>query len=159
MATLSIYRTAFHRSAVPLGLSLGAGLAITHASSRQPLRFDSLQTSSGYSSPVSTRGYASEPPKRKEILDPEVIKQLSSGSLSGFVAGVLVSVFSKTLVLLLGISIVLNQIAKRYGVDLVHTLRLRKYLETSRIMAALRNKTAFKLSFGFCFAMSAFMSF
>ncbi|KAM7199109.1 hypothetical protein V8F20_005927 [Naviculisporaceae sp. PSN 640] len=158
MATLSIYRTAFHRTAVPLGLSLGAGFALA-SHQRQHLRFDAIPTTSTTYAPVSTRGYASEPQKRKDRLDAEVVRQLSSGSISGFVTGLLVSVFSKTLVLLLGISIFLNQIAKRYGLDLVHTLRLRKYLETSRIMAALRNKTAFKLSFGFCFAMSAFMSF
>lgn len=52
-----------------------------------------------------------------------------------------------------------KQIAKRYGIDIVKTLKLRQYMESSRIIGALRNKTAFKLSFGLTFALSAFMSF
>lgn len=132
MATVSIYRTAFQRNAIPIGLSLTAGLAL--ASRQQPIRLDSVYQAASVQ-PASTRGYSNEP-KRRDRLNPEVLKQLSSGSLSGwffliltsliayriiiltfpplkgFVAGILVSVFSKTLVLLLGITIVLNQVCQ-----------------------------------------------
>ncbi|KAK3313450.1 hypothetical protein B0H66DRAFT_594342 [Apodospora peruviana] len=153
MATIPLYRAALRRSAVPLSLSAGLGLAM--ASRQQPMRFDAVYSAPA---PAAGRQYSQEP-KRKDMLDPEVVKQLSGGSLSGFVAGLLVSVFSKSLVLLIGTSIVLSQVAKRYGIDIVRTLRVRKYLESSRILAALQNKTAFKLSFGLTFALSAFMSF
>lgn len=81
MATVSIYRTAFQRTAVPLGLSLTAGLAL--ASRQQPVRLDSLYQA-GSVQPAATRGYSNEHKRRERRLNPEVIKQLSSGSLSGW---------------------------------------------------------------------------
>lgn len=38
------------------------------------------------------------------------MKQLSSGSVTGFVSGILLSVFSRTLVLLLGVGVVVVQV-------------------------------------------------
>lgn len=98
-------------------------------------------------------------PRRKDGLNPDMVKQLSTGSLSGFVAGLLVSVFSRTLVLLAGIGLVLIQVASRYGIDVVEQFGLKQRVKSSRILAALNHHAAFKLSFGVAFALSAFMSF
>ncbi|KAI0901823.1 hypothetical protein F4806DRAFT_490299 [Annulohypoxylon nitens] len=128
-----------------VGLSLGTSLSF-----RQPkLRLDARETPR----PISNL------PPVKERLDPELLKQLSGGSLTGFVSGVLISIFSRTLVLLLGLSVVIVQVASRYGLDLVQQLKLKQRLGNSRILAALEKDPAFKLSFGLFFAMSAFMQF
>jgi hypothetical protein len=89
-------------------------------------------------------------------------------------------VFSKTLVLLIGIGIVsiqvicycyskprryllittdFPQVASHYGLDLVKHLKLKNRVESSRILTALRYNPAFKIAFGVTFALSAFMSF
>lgn len=52
-----------------------------------------------------------------------------------------------------------HQIAARNGIDLVSTLKLKERASSSRILAALNQHTAFKLSFAVAFALSAFMSF
>ncbi|KAI0177262.1 hypothetical protein BJ166DRAFT_19462 [Pestalotiopsis sp. NC0098] len=153
MSALLLSRTAFRSRAVVgagIGLSIGSALAY-----RQPaLRMDARA-----SPRPSTREAATTTPPRDSRLDPEIIRQLSGGSITGFLSGLVISVFSKTLVLLLGVSVVLVQVAARYGIDLTKQIRLRERLGNSRVLAALERDPAFKLSFGFFFAMSAFMKF
>ncbi|KXX78653.1 hypothetical protein MMYC01_202578 [Madurella mycetomatis] len=157
--TFSLARTAVTRSALrlrrnalPLSLSLTSGLVAIHC--QRPLQFDT---------PAAAAANQSRPfhqnTRRKDGLDAETVKQLSGGSLSGFVAGMLVSVFSKTLVLLAGIAMVLIQVAARNGIDLVSHFKLKERVHSSRILAMLNQHTAFKLSFAIAFALSAFMSF
>ncbi|KAL2188247.1 hypothetical protein L209DRAFT_751081 [Thermothelomyces heterothallicus CBS 203.75] len=75
-------RLRLRRAALPLGLGLGLGLttglvAVHH---QRPMQFDSLAVPV----PSQTRSLASgRSPKRKDLLDAETVKQLSSGSLSG----------------------------------------------------------------------------
>ncbi|KAI0883467.1 uncharacterized protein GGS22DRAFT_31158 [Annulohypoxylon maeteangense] len=149
MSTRLLLRTRLPRHALGasiVGLSLGTSLTTFKQSK---LRLDARET---------PRPINSLPPV-KERLDPELLKQLSGGSITGFVSGVLISIFSRTLVLLLGISVVIAQVASRYGLDLVQQLKLKQRLGNSRVLAALERDPAFKLSFGLFFAMSAFMQF
>ncbi|KAI0181053.1 hypothetical protein GGR52DRAFT_16729 [Hypoxylon sp. FL1284] len=134
-------------SASIVGLSLGTGMGTFRQSK---LRLDARDT---------PRPMSSRPPVQKEKLDPELMKQLSSGSLTGFVSGLIVSIFSRTLVLLVGLSVVAVQVAARYGINIVQQLRLKQRLGNSRMLAALERNPAFKISFGLLFAMSAFMQF
>ncbi|KAI1304301.1 hypothetical protein F5Y03DRAFT_174823 [Xylaria venustula] len=138
-----------------LGLTVGTGVAMR---SSPRIHFDSAPaTTFSTSSPAfsnTPRGNG-----RKESLDSELMKQLSGGSVTGFVSGLLVSVFSRTLVLLFGLSVVLVQVAARYGINIVDRLRLRQRLGKSRVLAALERDPAFKLSFGLFFALSAFTQF
>ncbi|KAK4238592.1 hypothetical protein C8A03DRAFT_33407 [Achaetomium macrosporum] len=150
----TLTRTALRRAALPLGLGLGLTTSLVAVHRQQPMRFDSVPVTQ-----TRLRSSGSQDPKRKELLDAETIKQLSGGSLSGFFAGLLVSVFSKTLVLLAGIGMVVIQVAARNGIDLVAYLRLKDRAKSSRILAALNRHMAFKLSFAVAFALSAFMSF
>ncbi|KAH6636080.1 hypothetical protein F5144DRAFT_600850 [Chaetomium tenue] len=153
--TPTLRRLTLRHAALPLGLGLATGLVAVHQ--QRPMRFDSAavqqQQARAYSSKRDRDG------DRKELLDGETVKQLSGGSLSGFVAGMLVSVFSKTLVLLAGIGMVLIQVAARNGIDIVSYLKLKERASTSRIVALLNQHTAFKFSFAIAFALSAFMSF
>ncbi|KAI1268618.1 hypothetical protein F5Y18DRAFT_236382 [Xylariaceae sp. FL1019] len=140
-----------------IGLSLGVAV------SQQPrVRFDGLSAPrSGTSSfTTSSPAFSSEhKPKKQSSLDPELMKQLSGGSVAGFLSGLVISVFSKTLVLLAGVAVVIIQVAARYGIDIVDQLRLKQRLGKSRVLAALETDPAFKLSFGLAFASSAFMQF
>ncbi|ORY69495.1 uncharacterized protein BCR38DRAFT_480682 [Pseudomassariella vexata] len=149
MSALLMSRTALRRSALGAGISLSIGSAMVLTQPK--LRMDTLATSRAT---ISTKSGPS-----KERLDPDVIKQLSSGSMTGFLAGLLVSVFSKALVLLMGVSFVLVQVAASYGVDLIGQLRMKQQLQESKVLAALRKNPTFKVSFGLFFAASAFMSF
>ncbi|KAI0911936.1 hypothetical protein F4823DRAFT_257219 [Ustulina deusta] len=149
-----------------LGLSVGTGVAMR---SSPRIRFDSASTTTTTtttSSPLSTSSPAfSNAPRGnaarddKEMLSPEFMRQLSGGSVAGFLSGLLVSVFSRTLVLLLGVSVVIVQVAARYGINIVERLRAKQRLGKSRVLAALEKDPAFKLSFGLFFALSAFMKF
>jgi len=129
MAFMLLCRGALRRNAVPLGVGFTSGLVLLHR--QPPMRFDSALATS-----TSQRQFSNGPKSshRRDRLSPEVIKQLSSGSLSGnaaqyiskelnsayipiigFLSGLLVSVFSKTLVLLIGIGIVFIQVM--YEID------------------------------------------
>ncbi|KAK8857067.1 hypothetical protein PGQ11_012979 [Apiospora arundinis] len=159
MSALLLSRTALRRTALlGTGLSFSLGTAVALQEHRRPLRMDALSVPRPFTSQSSEKSPAAAT-KAKGGLDPDMLRQLSGGSVSGFLAGLLVSVFSKTLVLLLGISVVIVQVAARYGVDLVDQLRVKQRVKNSRVLEALRKDPAFKLSFGFFFAASAFLRF
>lgn len=182
MATLLMARSALRRNIVPMSLGLTASVLV--ASRHAPLRLDARI-------PAASRPVSTDP---RDNLNPDIIKQLSSGSLAGmsashlqgrlvanispgFVTGVVISLFSKTLVLLAGIGIVaievstppiparararanLRQIASRYGINLVDVLKLRKMIDSSKVLRSLNKNPVFKLSFGVTFALAAFASF
>ncbi|KAI7787622.1 fun14 family protein [Diaporthe eres] len=155
MATATLCRGALRRTAAPLTLGLSSGLFLAHRQhQRHPVRLDALPASRP-SSPATSRSVA----ESEEWLDPELIRQLSGGSLAGFLAGLVVSVFSKTLVLLTGLAIVTVQVASRWGVDLLAMLKIRQRIDSSRVLSALNKNPTFKLAFGTTFALAAFMHF
>jgi len=55
--------------------------------------------------------------------------------------------------------LIVPQVASSYGIDLVQQPKLKERVKSSRLLAALRENTPFKLSFGATFALSAFMRF
>ncbi len=76
-ATNPLRRLNFRHAALPLTLGLTTGLLAVHH--QHPMRFDAYPGSS-----TQLRSLSQELRKEKrELLDPEVIKQLSGGSLSG----------------------------------------------------------------------------
>ncbi|KAK4462499.1 hypothetical protein QBC42DRAFT_267647 [Cladorrhinum samala] len=156
MATRLLVARTVRRSAPVIGFGLTSS-ALLVAHNQRPTRFDHISASA----PL-TQEYSTKRPERKDYLDTEIIRQLSGGSVSGFITGLLVSTFSKTLVLLAGISLVILQLsssyASRFGINLTQKLRNR-IPPSSRILTALNFHAAFKLSFAIAFAMSAFMSF
>lgn len=82
MATATLCRAALRRTAAPLTLGLSTGLVLAHRQhQRQPIRLDALPGSSspGSSSPAMSRAAA----ESEDWLDPELIRQLSGGSLAG----------------------------------------------------------------------------
>ncbi|KAI0022086.1 hypothetical protein F4780DRAFT_245897 [Xylariomycetidae sp. FL0641] len=135
------------------GLTLGAGVALRQA---KPLRMDALGA-------PRYGGKAKDDVRQQHLeaglMSEGTLRQVSGGSVAGFVAGLLVSMFSRTLVLLFGLSVVAVQVAARYGIDLMKHAKLKERLGNTKVLAALEKNPAWKLSFGVFFAMSAFMQF
>lgn len=124
-ATKMATRLLLNRTLRP-ALSLGLTTSLLAIHNQRPMRMDAI--------PSSNKSFSTTRPERKDRLDPEIIKQLSGGSLSGmilnpsshifiynhpnthpitgFAVGLLVSVFSKTLVLLAGIGMLTIQVSK-----------------------------------------------
>ncbi|KAJ2895922.1 hypothetical protein MKZ38_006040 [Zalerion maritima] len=152
MATLTFARAAMLRRGVgrgvPLCATVGLGAFVITSNLRRPIRLD-----------TAAAPYSSKLPVPKEKLNPETIRQLAGGSAAGFLAGVVVSVFSKTLVLFTGIFMVAVQVAARYGIDLIQHFQVKDRLKSSRFIALLRNHPTFKLSFALTFALAAFAHF
>ncbi|CAK7197920.1 hypothetical protein SEUCBS139899_000570 [Sporothrix eucalyptigena] len=92
-------------------------------------------------------------------LNAEVASEMSKGSVLGFLIGLLVSTFSKTLVLLVGVAIAGQSLAARAGIDLVRYFHLKEKFNKNRLLKFLSSHTYFKLAFGVTFALSAFMAF
>ena len=76
--------------------------------------------------------------------------------MTGLVAGLGVSVFSKTLVVLIGLLIAGVQTAESWGLHLVPYRRLQGYVKGVDLRSAVQDNVAFKVSFGLMFALSAF---
>ncbi|KAI0389858.1 hypothetical protein F5Y17DRAFT_97618 [Xylariaceae sp. FL0594] len=149
-----------------IGSCIGVTLATTGLAFRSSTLFDYSSSSSApfSSSSAAAAGFSNSSRGKKGDEDDRkanLMKQLSSGSMAGFVTGVLISVFSRTLVLLLGVGVVVVQVAARYGINIVEQLRLKQRLgnNKSRILAALERDPVFKVSFGIFFALSAFFHF
>lgn len=78
---------------------------------------------------------------------------------SGLVAGLGISVFSKSLALLIGLLVVGVQTAESYGIHLIPYQRLQGYVKGVDLRSAVQDNVAFKISFGTMFALSAFAEF
>lgn len=107
----------------------------------------------------SYRQNAKTPVLRGGSLNPGAVKQLSGGSIVGLCCGLLVSTFSKSLALLLGLMVVGVQVASSYGIHIIPYNRLQKYVTSIDLRSAVQDNVAFKLSFGTTFALAAFMEF
>lgn len=92
-------------------------------------------------------------------LNPGAVRQISSGSVLGLCAGILVSTFSRPLALLLGLMVIGIQWASSYGINVIPYDRLQKYFTSIDVRSSVQDNVAFKLSFGTTFALAAFMHF
>lgn len=81
------------------------------------------------------------------------------GSLMGLGLGVVVSAFSRMLVLLLGVGIVITQYAARQGYNILPVDRMQRYVRGINLRSALNDNAAFKISFGLMFALTALGEF
>ncbi|WQF75828.1 hypothetical protein CDEST_00842 [Colletotrichum destructivum] len=91
-------------------------------------------------------------------LSPDAIRQLSSGTLSGFGAGLLVGFLSHTLVLFAGLIMFTSYLAHRYGLDLPRLLGLKERLGKAVLAKPFKN-AVFRLSFAATFTLAAFVHF
>ncbi|QSZ30771.1 hypothetical protein DSL72_000329 [Monilinia vaccinii-corymbosi] len=141
-------------SAGTLGLTTYTSYTLlqTH---RFPSRLDSRN------SPLSNYSKEAKAPviKNGGGLNPEAVRQISSGSIIGLGAGLAVSTFSRSLALIIGLLVVGLQWASSHGLDLIPTGRIQRYLKHVNLRSAIQDNVAFKVSFGTTFAMAAFMRF
>ena len=79
--------------------------------------------------------------------------------MTGLVAGLGLSVFSKPLVLLIGLLIAGVQTAESYGIHLIPYRQMQGYVKSIDLRSAVQDNAAFKISFGMMFALSAFAEF
>ncbi|CZR59296.1 uncharacterized protein PAC_09188 [Phialocephala subalpina] len=146
-----------------LGLGLGLSMATYHTMYRQPaFRLDSSPSGSG--SILSTESYRrnAEVPviKSGEGLSERAVRQISSGSIIGLCAGLVVSTFSRPLAIILGLLVVGVQYASsQLGIDIIPYNRLQRYITSIDLRSAVQDNVAFKISFGTTFAMAAFLQF
>ncbi|PMD14877.1 hypothetical protein NA56DRAFT_365412 [Hyaloscypha hepaticicola] len=144
-----------------LGLGLGLSIATYHAMYQRPLRLDSRPMGSD-GSVFSANSYsknARTPIMKGGNLNPGAVRQISSGSIIGLCAGLVVSTFSRSLALILGLLVVGVQWASSYGVHIIPYNRLQKYVTSIDLRSAVQDNVAFKISFGTTFALAAFMQF
>ncbi|KAK1831731.1 hypothetical protein QBC39DRAFT_350793 [Podospora conica] len=149
-------RTAFRRSALPFGLS--SGLLLAHQQHAQPMRLDAAPAASRHYASAGPPVVTTAPAQKERLTMDQFIRQLTAGSMTGFITGLIVSVFSKLLVPLIGLGIVLTQVAAHYGINIVEHLRKKK-IQNSRILSALRGYPTFTVVFGTTFFLSSFCSF
>ncbi|CAG8971939.1 hypothetical protein HYALB_00003274 [Hymenoscyphus albidus] len=142
-----------------LGLGLGISLFIGHQIvnlNRSPIKLDS-----GNGGLLESYRQNAKTPvvKRGGGLNPRAVGQISGGSIAGLCTGLLISTFSKTLTLLIGLMILGIQFAQTKGLNLIPTAKLQKYISSIDLRSAVQDNAAFKISFGTAFVMAAFMKF
>ncbi|KIW76148.1 hypothetical protein Z517_10893 [Fonsecaea pedrosoi CBS 271.37] len=97
--------------------------------------------------------------KDGKTINPAAVKQISLGSILGLAAGLVVSAFSTSLTLLIGLGIVVWQLAARRGYNIIPVERLQRYFKNIDLRSTVNDNLAFKISFGLMFALSAFGEF
>ncbi|KAK0738568.1 hypothetical protein B0T18DRAFT_394833 [Schizothecium vesticola] len=155
-ATRAACRTAFRRSALPFGLS--SGLLLAYQQHAQPMRLDAVPVASRHYAGTRAPDVAPAVKGEERLTLDQFIRQLTAGSMTGFITGLIVSIFSKLLVPLIGLGIVFTQVAAHYGINIVEHIRKKK-IQNSRILAALRGYPVFTVVFGTTFFLSSFCSF
>jgi len=147
-------RPLFHRQTI--GLGLGLSLVTFHMLRQRPIRLDSGPVFSGNSYGGDAR---TTPLVRNGQLNPAAVRQISSGSIIGLCAGLLVSTFSRSLALLIGLGVVAVQWASSYGINVIPYNKLQKRITSIDLRSAVQDNVVFKVSFGATFALAAFMQF
>ncbi|KAJ5709069.1 hypothetical protein N7493_010403 [Penicillium malachiteum] len=93
------------------------------------------------------------------LLCPENLRQVSLGSVLGLVAGVGLRAFSRVLVVVLGMGVVLIEWAASKGYNILPLERLQKYVKNVDVQRAMSSHRPFKISFGAMMALAAFGQF
>jgi len=126
----------------------------------QPRPLTRLDTSPNFSTGYSHSQDAKTPlTKDGKALNPAAVKQISLGSILGLGAGLLLSAFSRSLTLVIGLGIVVWQYAARKGYNFIPVDRIQRYVQGVDLRSAINDNVAFKISFGLMFALSAFGEF
>ncbi|KAF2158193.1 hypothetical protein K461DRAFT_318174 [Myriangium duriaei CBS 260.36] len=92
-------------------------------------------------------------------LNPRAVRQVSAGSITGVIAGLAVSTFSKPLALLLGLLVFGLQALESRGIHVVPYGWIQRYFSSVDVRSLVQDNAAFKLSFGATFALVGFLDF
>ncbi|KAJ5689427.1 hypothetical protein N7462_003819 [Penicillium macrosclerotiorum] len=163
-----------------LGLGLGIGLSAATLHPLSPFRAAPMQCQ--YSAPYyrpetqgnSETGWAVNPndpllqkqgrtgigaQARTGFLTRDNMRQISLGSVLGLVAGVGLRAFSKALVVIIGMGVVLVEWAASKGYNILPLDRVQKYVKNVDLRRAVNEHRPFKISFGAMMALAAFAQF
>jgi len=158
-------RLLLHRSLRPFSL---AAIFLTSSLLSQPFRTRKplLCNSPPYYPFNSIPASPDTPSKKSQVplfyngsLNPEAMKQISSGSLLGLVCGIGVSVFSKPLALLIGLLIVGVNMLELRGIHVIPYQRIQKYVKGVDLRSLVEDNIPRKIAFGTTFALAGFGSF
>jgi uncharacterized membrane protein (Fun14 family) len=84
------------------------------------------------------------------------MKQISSGSVAGLAAGLVIASFSRVLVVVIGLCLAVAQISSRYGLNVFHRFNVNKQIKKVASLDRAK-KVFFKASFTAGFIMTAFV--
>ncbi|KAL1967652.1 hypothetical protein VTN77DRAFT_2909 [Rasamsonia byssochlamydoides] len=121
-----------------------------------PVDRDPLAQKQGRTTATANR---TERERSRGFLTASTMRQISLGSVLGLAVGLGLRVFSKALVFVLGVGVVIVEYAASKGYYLFPLRRLQKYVKSVDLHRALTENMAFKTSFGTTMAMAAFAQF
>ena len=152
-----VSRTALKR---PVLVAFGLTASLPFVQSTSIIRNDASPAADFSSTPYTHSRDAKTPLTRDgRSLNPAAVKQISLGSILGLGAGLVVSAFSTSLTLFIGLGIVAWQLAARRGYNFIPVDRLQRIFTNVDLRSAINDNLAFKISFGLMFALSAFGDF
>ncbi|KAK2761174.1 hypothetical protein FQN54_001695 [Arachnomyces sp. PD_36] len=148
-----------------LGLSLSLPLAAHHLSSSSPSKslihcqYSSPSPISDH--PSSSWSFPSESLRNLRCghISASTARQISLGSVLGLGLGISLRIFSKALVLAIGVGVIVVQFAASKGYNIIPIHRLQKYVKSVDLQKALSENIAFKSSFGLTMALAAVAQF
>ncbi|CAG8422241.1 unnamed protein product [Penicillium salamii] len=161
----------FTPSSSILRLGLGVGIGLSAATMHPLSPFRAAPMLCDYASPLPQQSTFKKEPEwavegkpagkssRTGLLNAESMRQVSLGSVLGLVAGVGLRAFSKALVVLLGMGVVLVEYAASKGYNILPLHRMQKYVKNVDLHRAMSEHRPFKISFGAMMAMAAFANF
>ncbi|EAW17979.1 uncharacterized protein NFIA_079200 [Aspergillus fischeri NRRL 181] len=165
----------FARTSTVLGVGLGLSLSLHPLSpfraspmqcqySAPYYRVDSQTSSeSGWTldrnDPAIAKQGRTGPRTASGILTASNMRQVSLGSVLGLVVGVGLRAFSRALVVLLGMGIVLVEWAASKGYNILPVRTIQKYVKSVDVQKAVTQHMPFKMSFGATMALAAFAQF
>ncbi|KAH8170786.1 hypothetical protein LIA77_09567 [Sarocladium implicatum] len=102
------------------------------------------------------------PPGRDSIvpdsnISSQTVRQISSGSLTGFAAGVVVAIFSRTLALVGGLVTLVLHVAARQGIDIPGMVGADAILKRLHLWERTQSNPWFVSSFALTFTLAAFV--
>jgi len=131
-----------------LGMGSGACITAVNVIRAQPIRLDNLPSSSSQQQ---------RPAALRSRISAQAVQQFSSGSLAGLCTGVVVALFSRTLVFLGSFFALTVYVASRYGIDLPRMLGVRRLVKQPAWWHKLEQSPWFTGSFALTFALAAFV--
>jgi len=84
------------------------------------------------------------------------MRQISLGSILGLLVGLGLRIFSRSVVFVIGVGVVLVEWAASKGYNILPVNRLQKYVKSVDLQRFMAEKMPFKTSFGATMAMAAF---
>ncbi|KAI9897438.1 hypothetical protein N3K66_007294 [Trichothecium roseum] len=90
-------------------------------------------------------------------ISPKTVQHISSGSIAGFGTGLILTLFSRTLVFICSVLTLSCYVASRYGVNLPRILGMKKLLDRSAVWAKTGKSPYFTASFTLTFVLAAFV--